>query len=115
MKPFFNRALEIYPRYNNALKMYAGIAGEQYKIDGKIEPLISSFDKANRGGSYDDFVLKFLSYVNGRVTNRSDTEKLAAFYSEMIAFYKQSQIGSNLPAEYEKLLNEIQERIKMFG
>ena len=106
MKPYFNRSIEIYPKYNSALKMYAGIAGEQYKLDGKVEPLIAAFDKANRG-SYDDYVLKFLGYVNGVVSNRADAEKLAAFYTDMIVFYKQTQATTTLPSEYEKLLNQI--------
>ncbi len=107
MKPYFNRSVEIYPRYGSALKMIAGIAAEQYKLDGKVEPLIANLDKANRGGSYDDFVLKFLGYVNSRVTERADKEKLSTFYADMITFYKQTQPTSTLPKEYEKLLNGI--------
>ena len=108
MKPFFRRAIEIYPRYNNALKMSAGVAAEQYKLDGKIEPLIAAFNQANRGGSYDEFVLKFLSYLNSTVVQHSDAEKLAAFYKDMITFYKQTQPTSGIPKAYEKLLSDVQ-------
>ncbi len=107
MKPYFNRSVEIYPRYGSALKMIAGIAAEQYKLDGKVDPLIANLDKANRGGSYNDFVLKFLGYVNSRITERADNEKLSAFYADMITFYKQTQPTSTLPKEYEKLLSGV--------
>ncbi len=110
MKPFFRRAIEIYPRYGNALKMSAGVAAEQYKLDGKIEPLIAAFDQANRGGSYDDFVLKFSGYLNSTVSQKSDAEKLAVFYTDMITFYKQTQPTSVLPKAYEKLLSDVQSK-----
>ncbi len=107
MKPYFRRAIEIYPHYNSALKMSAGIAAEQYKLDGKIDPLIVAFNQANRGGSYDEFVLKFLGYLNNTVSRRSDVEKLSAFYTDMITFYKQTQPTSALPKAYEKLLSDL--------
>ena len=110
MKPYFRRAIDIYPHYNNALKMSAGVAAEQYKLDGKIEPVIAAFNEANRGGSYDDFVLKFLNYLNSSIIQRSDAEKLAAFYTDMITFYKQTQPTTALPKTYENLLNDLQRK-----
>ena len=108
MKMYFDKSVQILPRYNAAQKMRSGVAAEYFKLDGKIEPLIKVFDEANTSGTYDKFVPDFLKYVNGLpAISTSDAERLSVFYAKMTAFYKTNYPNSSIANEYEKLLLEI--------
>jgi hypothetical protein len=110
LKPYFERSLSILPNYGSALKMWVGISGEYYKIDNNLETLIQEFRRANLNGLYEPFVLEFLEYVNGRIVNKEDADKMIQFYTEMIDFYKKTQAKTILPGKYELYLKQMQER-----
>ena len=110
LKFYFDKSVNILPKYGAAQKMRAAVASEYHKLDGNIEPLIKVFDEVNRSGTYDAYIVEYLKYVNTKVKSKSDAEKLAAFYTSMIAFYKQNFATTTLPSEYTKLLEDIQVR-----
>ena len=114
MKPYFERSLQILPKYSAALKMWAGMAGEYHKIDNNLDNLLKEFERINRAGVYEPFTIQYLTYVNNRVATKADAEKLQAFYTSMLAFFKQNYSATVLPVEYQKLLDEIQGRMPGF-
>ena len=114
MKPYFERSLQILPKYSAALKMWAGVAGEYHKIDNNLDNLLKEFERINRAGVYEPFTIQYLTYVNNRVATKADAEKLQAFYTSMLAFFKQNYSATVLPVEYQKLLDEIQGRMPGF-
>ena len=111
LKFYFDKSVSILPKYGAAQKMRAAVASEYHKLDGNIEALIKFFDEVNRSGTYDAYVLEYLKYVNTKVKTKADAEKLAAFYTSMIAFYKQNFATTTLPSEYTKLLGDVQARM----
>ncbi|MBL7818792.1 MAG: hypothetical protein JNL70_27585 [Saprospiraceae bacterium] len=111
MKPYFDRSLEILPKYSAALKMTAGMAGEYHKIDNNLDNLLKEFDRINRAGVYEPFVIQYLTYVNGKTGTRIEGEKLKAFYSSSLDFFKQNYSNSVLLTEYQKLLDGINARL----
>ncbi len=111
MKFYFDKSVSILPKYGAAQKMRAAVASEYHKLDGNIEPLIKVFDEVNRSGIYDAYVVEYLKYVSTKVKTKADAEKLAAFYTSMIAFYKQNYSTTSLPSEYTNLLADIQARM----
>lgn len=111
MKPYFERSLQILPKYSAALKMWAGVAGEYHKIDNNLDNLLKEFERINRAGVYEPFTIQYLTYINNRVGTKVEGEKLQAFYSTMLAFFKENYGTTVLPAEYQKLLNGIQARL----
>jgi protein O-mannosyl-transferase len=111
MRPYFRRSLEILPKYSAAVKMMAGVAGEFHKIDNDLDVLLKDYDHLNRTGVYEPFIGQYLTYLNGKVSTKIEGEKLVAFYSSMIAFFKQNNPSSVLPNEYQKLLDGIQGRM----
>ncbi len=111
MKPYFERSLQILPKYSAALKMWAGVAGEYHKIDNNYDNLLKEFERINRAGVYEPFTIQYLTYVNNRVATKADAEKLQAFYTSMRAFFKQNYSATVLPVEYQKLLDGIQGRM----
>ena len=111
MKYYFDKSVSILPKYGAAQKMRAAVASEYHKLEGNIEPLIKVFDEVNRSGTYDAYMVEYLKYVNTKVKTKADAEKLAAFYTSMIAFYKQNYSTTSLPAEYTNLLADIQARM----
>ena len=111
MKFYFNKSVSILPKYGAAQKMRAAVAAEYHKLDGNIDALIKVFDEVNRSGTYDVYVVDYLKYVNTKVKTKADAEKLAAFYTSMIAFYKQNFATTTLPSEYTKLLEDVQARM----
>lgn len=111
MKFYFDKSVSILPKYGAAQKMRAAVASEYHKLDGNIEALIKVFDEVNRSGTYDAYVVEYLKYVNTKVKTKADGEKLAAFYSSMIVFYKQNYPTTSLPSEYTNLLADIQARM----
>jgi protein O-mannosyl-transferase len=113
MKPYFERSLQILPKYSAALKMWSGVVGEYHKIDNNLDNLLREFERLNRAGVYEPFTIQYLTYVNGRVGTRAEGEKLQAFYTMMLAFFKENYGTTVLPSEYQKLLNGIQGRLPM--
>ena len=111
IKPYFERSLQILPKYSAALKMWAGVAGEYHKIDNNYDSLLKEFERINRAGVYEPFTIQYLTYVNNRVATKADAEKLRAFYSSMLTFFKQNFAATVLPVEYQKLLDGIQGRM----
>ena len=112
MKFYFDKSVSILPKYGAAQKMRAAVASEYHKLDGNIEILIKVFDEVNRSGTYDAYVVEYLKYVNTtKVKTKADAEKLAAFYSSMMMFYKQNYSTTSLPSEYTNLLSDIQARM----
>lgn len=111
MKPYFDRSLQILPKYSAALKMWAGVAGEYHKIDNNLDNLLREFERINRAGVYEPFTIQYLTYVNGKVGTRIEGEKLQAFYASMLTFFKQNHPATVLPNEYQKLLDGIQARM----
>ena len=111
MKFYFDKSVSILPKYGAAQKMRAAVASEYHKLDGNIDPLIKVFDEVNRSGTYDAYVVEYLKYVTTKVKTKADVEKLAAFYTSMIAFYKQNYSTTSLPTEYTNLLADIQARM----
>jgi protein O-mannosyl-transferase len=111
MKPYFDRSLQILPKYSAALKMWAGMAGEYHKIDNNLDNLLKEFERINRAGVYEPFTIQYLTYVNNRVATKADAEKLQAFYSSMLVFFKQHYTATVLPIEYQKLLDGLQGRM----
>jgi protein O-mannosyl-transferase len=111
MKPYFERSLEILPKYSAALKMFIGVACEYHKIDNNLDNLLKSCEQVNQTGYYEPFINQYLTYVNGHVATKAEGEKLAAFYTAQLAFFKQNNPSTVLPTEYQKLLDGIQGRI----
>ncbi len=111
MKPYFDRSLQILPKYSAALKMWAGMAGEYHKLDNNLDNLLAAFERVNRSGVYEPFTIQYLTYINGKVGTKAEGEKLQAFYSSMLAFFKQNFAATVLPSEYQKLLDGIQGRM----
>lgn len=111
MKPYFERSLQILPKYSAALKMWAGVAGEYHKIDNNLDNLLKEFERINRAGVYEPFTIQYLTYINNKVGTKAEGEKLQAFYTTFLAFFKENYGTTVLPAEYQKLLNGIQTRL----
>lgn len=111
MKPYFERSLEILPKYSAALKMWAGVAGEYHKIDNNLDNLLKEFERINRAGVYEPFTIQYLSYINNKVGTKAEGEKLQAFYTAALAFFKENYGTTIIPGEYQKLLNGIQARL----
>jgi protein O-mannosyl-transferase len=107
MKLYFNRSVEILPKYGAAQKMRAAVAAEYHKLDKQIEPLLKVFDEVNKSGTYEKFVLDYLKFINDQPYNAADAKKLMDFYDEMKKFYKNNYPNSNLTSEYEALKGQL--------
>ena len=111
MSFYFNKSVSILPKYGAAQKMRAAVAAEYHILDGNVDALVKVFDEVNRSGTYDAYVIDYLKYVTTKVKTKADAEKLVAFYSSMIVFYKQNYPATSLPSEYTNLLANIQARM----
>ena len=111
LKPYIDKALQILPSYTSANSMKAGVAGEYYNLDNKLEPLIRSFEEVNLTGVYEEFMIVHLHYINRRVNNLTDAKLLQGFYQRMIPYYDATYKNTTLPGEYRSLLKEVQEKI----
>jgi protein O-mannosyl-transferase len=107
LKMYFNRSVEILPKYGAAQKMRAAVAAEYHKLDNQIEPLIKVFDEVNRSGTYEKFVLDYLKFINDQPYSAADAKKLMDFYEGMKKFYKKNYPNSNLNSEYESLIMQL--------
>jgi protein O-mannosyl-transferase len=107
MKMYFNRSVEILPKYGAAQKMRAAVAAEYHKRDKQLEPLLTVFDEVNKSGTYEKFVLDYLKFINDQPYSAADAKKLMNFYEEMKKFYKNNYPNSNLNSEYEALITQL--------
>ena len=65
---YFQKAVQIFPKYGNAHKMVAGVAAEEFKVDRNLNKLLASFESVIRVRPNIDFVHQYLEYLNGRGT-----------------------------------------------
>ena len=87
MKPYFEKSVQILPSYSAAQTMRAGVAAEYHKINQNYDSLIHVFESINRSGVNEPFVITYLNYLNGVVNNKTEAEKLGAFYRRMVAYF----------------------------
>jgi protein O-mannosyl-transferase len=111
MKMYFNRSVEILPKYGAAQKMRAAVAAEYHKRDKQIEPLLKVFDEVNKSGTYEKFVLEYLKFINTDNHHETDAKKLKDFYEDTKKFYKKNYPNSNLTSEYEALLTQLKTQV----
>jgi protein O-mannosyl-transferase len=111
MRPYFDKSLQILPNYGSALKMWAGIAAEKHKIEGNLDNLLRDYERVNHSLIYEPFILQYLTYVNGRMATRNEADKLMAFYTREQAFFKEKMPQSIMPSEYQKLIDDLGQRI----
>jgi protein O-mannosyl-transferase len=107
MQLYFNRSVEILPKYGAAQKMRAAVAAEYHKLDKQTEPLLKVFREVNLSGTYEKFVLEYLKFINGTQTSPSDIQKSISFFDEMIIFYKKNYPNSRLDSEYANLKTQL--------
>ena len=62
----FEKAIEIYPTYYNALKMRAGVAGEMFKMDRDIDKLLKIFTECATVKPNIDHLAAYHKYLNGK-------------------------------------------------
>jgi hypothetical protein len=111
MKPYFEKSIRILPDYQSAHTMRAAVASEYHKLNKNYDSLIYVFEATNRSGVDEKYIRDYLHYANNMVATRADAEKLFAFYSRMISFYRNHPKRSYLRPEYEKLLEEIRGKL----
>jgi protein O-mannosyl-transferase len=111
MRPYFDTSLRILPNYGSALKMWAGIAAEKHKIESNLDNLLTDYQRVNHSLIYEPFILQYLKYVNGQTATRAEADKLMAFYTQEQAFFKEKMPNSIMPSEYQKLIDELGQRI----
>lgn len=111
MKPYFEKSIQILTDYKADQTMRAGLAAEYHKLNYNYDDLIRVFEQINLSGVNEKFVLEYLQYANKIVTNRTDAEKLSAFYTRMINFYSKTPSSAVLNGEYKKLQEGIRSRI----
>ncbi len=114
MRVYFNKSVSIVPTYNAAQKMRAGVASEYHKLDKNLDNLLRVFNEVNRSNTYDKFILDYLTFTHQSLSERSDLEKIAQFYRDMIVFYKNNPktAQSAMASLYEKMLGEVMARLE---
>lgn len=91
-RPYAKRALEIIPNYLSGSVMLAGIAGEIFTIDRKVEPLLDDFyqiaisrpdvnKEDSPDGKLSSFLTKYLDYLNSSIVG---DERLRSYYVKTI-------------------------------
>ncbi len=111
MKPYLEKSISILPKYASAHQMNVGMASEYYKLDDNLDNLLVVFNKSNQSGAYDPFIIKFLGYLNGHISTKSEGDKLAAFYADNLNYYKKNNPNTILPGTYQKLLEQFNGRL----
>ena len=111
MKYYFTKAVRILPSFSAAHRMRAGVAAEYHKMDGNYDALLQVFEESSRVGTYQQFVVEYLDFINKRVQTRADAEKLVAYYQKMIDFYKKNYPSTGMAAKYEQYLSTVQTRM----
>lgn len=79
--PLVNRALEIYPKYSDAVTAKAGVVSGFYQQDGKLDKLLDAFKELLTHRQV-DFIYQYMEYLNVKLTNAGDRNQLAKFYHE---------------------------------
>jgi tetratricopeptide (TPR) repeat protein len=79
--PLVNRALEIYPKYSDAVTAKAGVVSGFYQQDGKLDILLEAF-KELLSHRQVDFIYQYMEYLNVKLTNVGERSQLATFYHE---------------------------------
>ena len=79
-KPYSQKAIELYPAYMNANIMVAGIAAEEFKFDGDIDKLLSSFKAVATRRPDVEYLTTYLNYLNDRGVH---PDKMIQFYIEL--------------------------------
>ncbi len=111
MKPYLEKSMTILPKYYSAYQMYVGMSAEYYKLDDNLDNLLAVFNKSNKADAYDPFIIKFLGYLNGHISTKLEGDKLAAFYTDNLSYYKQHNPNTILPGTYQKLLEQLNGRL----
>lgn len=92
---YINRSLEIYPEYSDALKMKAGFAAEEYKLDRDAGKLLKAFTEIIKVRQV-PYVDEFLNWLNPRVERKIMSEfYFNAGYNILIAAKKDYSRGLN--------------------
>lgn len=73
----FNRAIEIYPTYNSALNMKAGVAAERYRQHRDIDRLLHEFTEVMRVNPRLSYIREYMEFLNRTF---SDKQRLMEFY-----------------------------------
>jgi len=74
---YINKSLSIYPEYADALRMKAGLAAEEYKLDPDVDKLLQSFREI--------LAVRHVAYVDeftDWLVRRADKNKMANYYFE---------------------------------
>ncbi|MFN8295140.1 MAG: glycosyltransferase family 39 protein [Chitinophagales bacterium] len=79
--PLVNRALEIYPKYSDAVTAKAGVVSGFYQQDGKLDKLLDAF-KELLSHRQVDFIYQYMEYLNVKLTNAGERNQLIKFYHE---------------------------------
>lgn len=114
MRPYFDRALQIVPRYSDGLQMWSGMSAEYHKLDNNLDNLLAAFDRCNRGGLYETFVLEYLEYLINTAKTKEDLLKLADFCQKMTIFYKNDSRYAQLPTTYQNFADNATKRLQGF-
>ena len=77
--PYAQKATQIHPIYYNGHLMRTGIAAEQYKMNRKLDPLLTEFKSAMLTRPDIKFIEDYLLYIN----DREDRNKMMAFYKDV--------------------------------
>src|SRR5690606_4338939 len=77
--PLINRALEIYPKYNDALTMKLGVAAEYFRMKREIDPLIKSFKEVAQIVPGHPYMFEYMDYLKSTGQYRTEMEDF--FYS----------------------------------
>jgi hypothetical protein len=73
---YINKSADLFPAYNNANVMIAGIAAEKYKVDRDLDRLLNEFKRVIQYRPETEFIHQYLDYVNERNTG----QKMIDFY-----------------------------------
>ncbi|NNE27030.1 MAG: hypothetical protein HKN09_09325 [Saprospiraceae bacterium] len=75
-QPYMLKAVEIHPNYYNGNLMRAGIAAEQYKMNGDLDALLSEFMQVIAIRPDIGYLTEYLKYLN----DRADINTMTQFY-----------------------------------
>jgi protein O-mannosyl-transferase len=107
MRPYFQRAIDIYPHYNSGFRMYALVMGEYWKLDRQLTPLLTAFDRINRNqnrGIEEPYVRSFVAYVARNLNDANQLAEMSAFLTRMVTLYHTERADENAAKAYEAIL-----------
>lgn len=76
---YAKKAIELFPEYQNANLMLAGIAGEKHKLGGSLDDLLRDFTIAASHNPEIGFIHEYLEYIQDR--NLDETKMINFFYN----------------------------------